>query len=439
MKSCIRQNKREIFLYLWLVVMALLNAFFYDTMIVFALVIFVGAVVQKIDFIFYIMAFCMPLVSIFKISADSISVLPVLFFVFVIKLFINKKIHLYEHNTIAFAFFVVLQVMSVLLYGAGIVSTISLLLNVFCVMCGSAYFMNHSETNRQIKVSSIFFISGTILDILIADIFPNITLTMNAQKIEVLEYNNRYAALNMDPNEFSQYVLISICLGFALLPIIKTRFGKIIDVACILFLAYSGYRSYSKSYIVTLLIIVAIAFIMFLVRIRKRKGLVTALLTAVPIIVVGVICTVAFYKIFVLDVFAARDFYNTDFLSGRDYIWSEYMKALGKRIDVIIWGCGQQNYIFLHNFCALSGGKVPHNAYIDFLIQYGVIGSVAFAICWKNLIKDIIINKRHTYLMLAILAFMISSMSLSINANDCIFILAMLVSMKYNDFQKAKI
>ena len=38
-------------------------------------------------------------------------------------------------------------------------------------------------------------------------------------------------------------------------------------------------------------------------------------------------------------------------------------------------------------------------------------------------------------IILAILAFMISSFSLSINANDCMFILAVIVSMKYSDAQ----
>lgn len=433
MRSCIKQNKNEIFLFLWLIAMALLNAFFYDTMIVFALIIFVGAIIQKTDYIFYTMAFCMPLVSIFKISENSISVLPVLFFIFIIKLFINKKIHLYQHNIIAFAFFAILQLMSTLLYGSSVVTVLSLLLNVFFVMCGSAYFMNHSEPNRQIKVSSVFFISGAILDVLIADIFPNITLSMNAHKIEILEYNNRYAALNMDPNEFSQYVLVAICLCVALWPIIKTRMGKLLDIVCILFLAYSGYRSYSKSYIITLLIVLAIVFIMYLVRLKRRRGLITALLTATPILVTGLICSVLFYKIFVVDVFAAREFYNTDFLSGRGYIWNEYFKALSQRIDVVLWGCGQQNYSFLHRYCALYGGKVPHNAYMDFIIQYGFIGSLIFIICWKNLIKEILLNKRNTYLVLAVLAFMVSSFSLSINANDCMFILAIIMSMKYSD------
>lgn len=433
MKNCIKQNKSEIFLYIWLVVMALLNAFFYDSMIVFAIVIFVIAMVQKLDFVFYIMAFCMPLVSIFKISAESISVLPVLFLIFVAKLLINKKIHLYEHNAVAFIFFVILQVISVLFYGAGIMPTLSLLLNVFCVMCGSAYFMHHSEPNRQIKISSVFFISGAVLDVLIADFFPNVTLSMNAQKIEVLEYNNRYAALNMDPNEFSQYILISICLGLALLPIIKTRIGKFIDIVLLVFLAYSGYRSYSKSYVVTLLIILIVAFIMFLARLYKKRGILITMLTAAPVIFIGTISAIVFYRELVLDVFAMRDFYNTDLLSGRDYIWRQYIEALLQRVDVVILGCGQQNYKFLHKYCSLSGGNVPHNAYMDFLIQYGIVGSVAYIVCWKNLIKNVLVEKRTTYLMLALIAFMVSSVSLSINANDCMFILALIMSMKYRD------
>ena len=295
--------------------MALLNAFLYDTMIVFAFVIVIGAIFLKLDYIFYIMSFCIPLASIFKISADSISVLPVLFLIFIIKLFMNKKIHLYEHNVIAFGFFAVLQIFVVLFYGAGLVSTLSLLLNIFFVMSASAYFINHSQTNRQIKISSIFFISGAVFDVLIADIFPNITQAMNAQKIEALEYNNRYAALNMDPNEFSQYMLIAICLGIALWPIIKSRTGKIIDLATIVFLSIAGYRSYSKGYILTYLAILVIVFLMYLSRLKQRKGLVTAMLSATPVIVVGAFCAVVFYKYFVVNLFETRSSYNTDLLS----------------------------------------------------------------------------------------------------------------------------
>lgn len=389
------------------------------------------AMLTDIEKNFYLIAFCFPMSSILKISSTSISILPLLYFIVIIKLALQRKARLNLYSVIALAFFSVWQLFSVLAYGAGITSVVSLLLNVVFVVCSSAYFIEHGEENRQLKTTSIFLMSGTFLDIFLCDVFPSIPYIINYQKQSQLDYNNRYAAMNMDPNEYSQIILVSIGLAVAILPLIKSKIGKVSDIAVIVYFAVKGYRSYSKSYVLSLMLLFFIALVIYILKSAKEKGPIITMLKFVPIVIVGVVGATLLYKYVVVPVFEARSDLQADFLTGRDYIWSEYFKALKRRFDVVVIGCGASNSTFLHKYCSLHG-SVAHNLYLEFLIQFGVTGIIALSIAWRDAIKSIVKNKLTNYMVLPLAAFFITSFGISANANDCLYVLMLIMSMPYS-------
>lgn len=389
------------------------------------------AMLTDIEKNFYLIAFCFPMSSILKISSTSISILPLLYFIVIIKLALQRKARLNLYSVIALAFFSVWQLFSVLAYGAGITSVVSLLLNVVFVVCSSAYFIEHGEENRQLKTTSIFLMSGTFLDIFLCDVFPSIPYIINYQKQSQLDYNNRYAAMNMDPNEYSQIILVSIGLTVAILPLIKSKIGKVSDIAVIVYFAVKGYRSYSKSYVLSLMLLFFIALVIYILKSAKEKGPIITMLKFVPIVIVGVVGATLLYKYVVVPVFEARSDLQADLLTGRDYIWSEYFKALKRRFDVVVIGCGASNSTFLHKYCSLHG-SVAHNLYLEFLIQFGVTGIIALSIAWRDAIKSIVKNKLTNYMVLPLAAFFITSFGISANANDCLYVLMLIMSMPYS-------
>lgn len=431
-----KSQKRTKILYAVLTASACVTAFVFNSMgysgsRIIVLLLLGIAMVTDIEKNFCLIAFCLPMSSILKLSSTSISILPLLYFIVIIKLVLQRKVRLNLYSVIALAFFSAWQLFSVLAYGAGITSVVSLLLNVVFVVCSSAYFFEYGEENKQLKVTSVFYISGTFLEILLCDIFPNIPYIIDYEKQSKLDYNNRYAAMNMDPNEYSQMILVAIGLAVAILPLIKSKLGKVVDIAVIIYLGINGYRSYSKSYVLTLVLLFILAVIIYLFETAREKGPIVTLLKFVPIIVVGVVGATVLYKYVVVPVFEARSEYQADLLTGRDYIWGEYFKALKQRVDVVIIGCGANNSTFLHKYCFLHG-SVAHNLYLEFLIQFGVTGIIALAIAWRDAIKSIAKNKLTNYMVLPLAAFLITSFGISANANDCLYVLMLIMSMPYS-------
>lgn len=388
------------------------------------------AVFLDIDRLYYTVGFCLPISSILKFSAESMSILPVLYLIIIIKVAAKKKIKYNVNHIVGFAIFSVLQFFCVLAYEASLVSVMSLLLNIVFVMVSATYFARYNSHRRQLKNTAIFYITGIVSDIILSEIFSNIPYIIDYQKQSRLDYNNRFAALNLDPNEYAQLVLIAVGLLIAILPLLKTKGGKIVDIVAVVFLCVSGYRSYSKSYAVTLVIMFAILIVIYLVRVFKKKGIISATLMFIPITIVFVGGCVLIYNYVILPVFEAREAFNADLLTGRDYIWREYFKALSQRVDVIFLGCGAGNSTFLHKYCSLNGSTVTHNFYLEFLIEHGIIGMLALAVAWAKPIKSAF-KKFGKYMMLPLAAFLITSFSISINSNDCLYFVMVLMCMAY--------
>lgn len=406
------------------------SSFGYEGSRWFVIALLGAALFLDIDKLYYLIGFCLPISSIMKFSSESISILPVLYMIIIIKAVAKKKIKYDVNHIVGLAIFSVLQFFCILAYEASLFSVISLLLNVVFVMVSATYFARRDSNRYQLKNTAVFYITGIVSDIVLSEIFPNIPYLIDYQKQSRLDYNNRFAALNLDPNEYAQFVLIAVGLLIAILPLLKTKIGKIIDIAAIVFLCVNGYRSYSKSYAVTLALLFAMLILIYTARVVKKKGIITATIMFIPIAIVFVGGCVLIYNHIILPVFEAREALNADLLTGRDYIWREYFKALRQRADVMFLGCGASNSTFLHKYCSLNGSTVTHNFYFEFLIEHGIMGMLALAVAWAKPIKSAF-KKFGKYIMLPMAAFLITSFSISVNANDCLYFVMAIMCMAY--------
>lgn len=406
------------------------NSFGYDGSRWLVAGLFVAAMFIDIDDLYCLTAFCLPISSIMKFSVESISLLPLLYAVIIVKTAAKKKIKYNINHIVGFVTFAVLQIFCIIAYGASFFSVSSLLLNVVFVMVGATYFARYDYHRHQLKNTAVFYITGVTADIVLSEIFPNIPYIIDYQKQNRLDYNNRFAALNLDPNEYAQFVLVATGLLIAILPLVKSKIGKVIDIAAVVFLSVNGYRSYSKSYAVTLAIMFALVIVIYAMRVVKTKGIISATLMFVPIMIAFVGGCILMFNYIILPVFEAREALNADLLTGRDYIWREYFKALTQRADVVFLGCGAGNSTFLHKYCSLNGSTVTHNVYLEFLIEYGVMGIAALFCAWGSTLKRTLKHMK-SYMLLPLAAFMLTSISISANSNDCLYIVMMFMCMSY--------
>jgi len=172
------------------------------------------------------------------------------------------------------------------------------------------------------------------------------------------------------------------------------------------------------------------AFLMFVyIRVvAKREGTTKAFYRVLPVLLIAVIGCVFLFVNFVLPVFEARSSEQTDVLTNRTGIWGDYVKALSMRTDVALWGCGAGNVSSIMKMVGRTTSVVPHNTYLEYIIQFGLFGMILLFVSWKNMFKQIKV-KLNTYYILPLVAFLITSFGISVNSNDCPYILFALLSL----------
>lgn len=381
------------------------------------------------DLLCFIM-FCFPFSSMLKLSAATISIIPFLYLVFIIKVLLKGKLSFPHQSVLCFLLFAVLQMLSIAIYNAAATDILSMLLNVGFVLFVSYYTINHQEAiNNLLPKASLHFAVGTCIMLLLSDIFPHLPRLVNATKVDAIESINRYAATVVDPNELAQIILISIGLLIAIMPSFKHTVMNVLAVIMIAYLAITGIRTGSKSYAITLMAIFMLLIVVYVRITARRFGAAKALIRIFPILLIATVGTVLILSNVIIPIFTSRAEDQTNFWNGRNNIWADYLQALFRRLDVLLIGCGASNVTTLMELAGAGPRSgVPHNAYLEYLIQFGVLGLTVLGFALKS-VWGAIKKKINTYYIIALMAFVITAFGISINANDCPFILLALLSL----------
>ena len=405
-------------------------AFFgYEAGQYFTMVVLLMGALLNVDDSFCLILFCLPFTSLLKLSASSISVLPFLYLLFLLKILAAGKSNVSPMAMFGFMAFTIFQCISMLLYDAPYANVLSTALNVAFVMFTAGHYSKEAPRDPKLMTTAaLSFSFGVTLDLLLCDIFPNLPQQVDAVKQAELATANRYAATVLDPNDLAQIILIAIGLLIAVLPSIENRLGRCSILLMLIYIGICGIRTNSKSYAIAIVLLFLFLMVMYLRIVSKREGSGVAWQRFIPLLLLALVgFGVAFFTI-ILPVFESRSSENVDLLTNRTGIWNNYLRALQQRMDVALLGCGGGNVTAVMRLIGIETNGVPHNAYIEYLIQFGIIGLCSLCIAWSGVFK-LIKQKMNTYFSLPLVAFLITAFGISVNANDCLFVLLALLSL----------
>ena len=272
--------------------------------------------------------------------------------------------------------------------------------------------------------STFIFSAAMGLSIVSADLFPNIPYIVSWQKQTILMSINRFSGLNADPNYYSQLVLVGICLLIASV-LAKQKKTRLLGLLLGLFLIISGFRSISKSYALSMIVIVAASFFYFIHSIEGNsyKASIKKLLLSAFIFSVGIVSVFVVVQQFVIPIFEMRT--DADILTGRGAIWKDYIELLRLNPEVLTIGVGFSNDA---NILGKELGiyMAPHNIYLELVVGCGLIGVVLILLLFGELFEHFKSTIKSPYFMFLVI-FLFTSFGLSLSSNDAFFILVPLI------------
>lgn len=399
----------------------------------FAMLFLLLGLVLRIEHAFYLYIFCFPFSSILKFSDTSISILPLLNLIMILRLLWKKQVRIDGLQLLAFFGLLVMQLLCVLFYDASVMSVGSFFISLFFVLCSASYFSRQQNRQDIFLRATAFYVAALIAGVILCDLLPDTMYLIDRKKQAMLVYGARFGSIFVEPNEFAQAVLVGMGLLVTIIPTLGKKSHKIMALISLIYLGISGYRSLSKSYVLTLLGLFVVFLIMNWYRTGKQKGLGMAAVKMLPgMLMLGIGAWVILQHI-VIPTFESR--ITGDFWTGRGRIWTQYLAALIQRVDIMLLGSGVGNTTVLANTNAMIGTAVTHNVYLEYLIQFGVFGMVLLMIIFVRLIRRNS-GKLCTYFVLVLAAYLATAIGISANANDCIFITMLFTSIpfaeKYN-------
>lgn len=202
------------------------------------------------------------------------------------------------------------------------------------------------------------------------------------------DVTDRFAGLNYDPNFYSMSVLFAIVLCLILL--INKIGNKIFVLSVFISLIVFGFQSYSKMFLLSIMIICVISIVYMA---RSPKKMVAAIIV---LFTLGTGVIIWLNQIGYIDIMTSRIF-EGDVSTGRFDIWKNYLDYLNSSPWTLFGGDG------LGTRYLSAGG--PHNTYIESIYFVGIVGSIIYLvtiisifICRKYNRKKQIIN----YLLLLV-------------------------------------
>lgn len=209
----------------------------------------------------------------------------------------------------------------------------------------------------------------------------------------------RYSGLTYDPNFFT--VVNCILIAIILMTTKKFTIKTLVEL---LFLVVTGFLTFSKSYII---IVVVIAIIYLL----RRSLFVGRNLLILIGFIVALVTVERLVNIDLFDVVISRfnsTGENGDLTTGRLELWKEYIIYILDRTRVWFFGAGI-------NALPLDV-KAVHNTYIDFVYRYGLVGSllwfVYFIMCYRRISQKVPVKSNKATnlpLLVCVLGFMFLS------------------------------
>lgn len=431
MKKLYNSNNKNIIILIvglsicWLIYCYIFKTFNYTFGIVFSFFYILFFFYLNPEKKYYVILFTLPFASIFKIGSGLPSSIVLLYILYIIQVLLQKNTKIKTIDYLFFVLIALLQFISMSIYQGSYSNLLSFILNIlFMKVC--IYNFIQLNNKQTVLYNSVYIYSVAMcLTIVSADIFPEIPYIVMWEKQTLLMSINRFSGLNADPNYYSQLVLVAICLLIGSL-LAKQKKTRLLGLLLGVFLIINGFRSISKSYALSIIVVIATSFYYFINSIQNKSynDRLKKILLSIVIVNVGMISLIFVIQEFVIPIFEMRTETN-DILTGRGDIWKEYINLMILKPEILSIGVGFANDA---NILGKELGvyMAPHNIYIELIIGCGLVGIILLLLLFRDLFKHFKYTIKSPYFMFLVI-FLFTSFGLSLSSNDAFFILIPLI------------
>ncbi|KMN40926.1 hypothetical protein [Lysinibacillus sp. LK3] len=333
---------------------------------------------HRIDYLLFFISW----VYVIKFDISGYSLLVVLssFYILlsILTLFLQKQ-GISKRLLLTYFLFAFYTVAVTIVSGGNLIAVLGFVLNYSVLFCAiltlddKAYFRRYTYiyASGLLAASIVRLISYSIPEI---DNFIESMTIVNTVKT-MNSISTRFTGLDLDPNYFSLQVLIAMACLLVLFNLDGKKEKKLIVLLVIL--AFFGILTYSKMFIITLIVFIMMTFIVF-----TKNNVKTAIKFSSFIVI---ICGGALYFFYekLFEIYWIRFFgsgISTDAITtGRVSSWSLFVNEILQNTKVFVLGAG-----FGTSFAKV---KMAHTMYLSTPYYIGLIGIVLSVLYISSLYK----------------------------------------------------
>ncbi|WBF56141.1 hypothetical protein HXV90_09875 [Lysinibacillus sp. JK80] len=333
---------------------------------------------HRIDYLLFFISW----VYVIKFDISGYSLLVVLssFYILlsILTLFLQKQ-GISKRLLLTYFLFALYTVAVTIVSGGNLIAVLGFVLNYSVLFCAiltlddKAYFRRYTYiyASGLLAASIVRLISYSIPEI---DHFIESMTIVNTVKT-MNSISTRFTGLDLDPNYFSLQVLIAMACLLVLFNLDGKKEKK--SIVLLVILAFFGILTYSKMFIITLIVFIMMTFVVFI-----RNNVKTAIKFSSFIVI---ICGGALYFFYekLFEIYWIRFFgsgISTDAITtGRVSSWSLFVNEILQNTKVFVLGAG-----FGTSFAKV---KMAHTMYLSTPYYIGLIGIVLSVLYISSLYK----------------------------------------------------
>ncbi|WP_416141399.1 hypothetical protein ACM1TL_00415 [Lysinibacillus capsici] len=333
---------------------------------------------HRIDYLLFFISW----VYVIKFDISGYSMLVVLssFYILlsILTLFLQKQ-GISKRLLLTYFLFAFYTVAVTIVSGGNLIAVLGFVLNYSVLFCAiltlddKAYFRRYTYiyASGLLAASIVRLISYSIPEI---DHFIESMTIVNTVKT-MNSISTRFTGLDLDPNYFSLQVLIAMACLLVLFNLDGKKEKK--SIVLLVILAFFGILTYSKMFIITLIVFIMMTFVVFI-----RNNVKTAIKFSSFIVI---ICGGALYFFYekLFEIYWIRFFgsgISTDAITtGRVSSWSLFVNEILQNTKVFVLGAG-----FGTSFAKV---KMAHTMYLSTPYYIGLIGIVLSVLYISSLYK----------------------------------------------------
>lgn len=333
---------------------------------------------HRIDYLLFFISW----VYVIKFDISGYSLLVVLssFYILlsILTIFLQKQ-GISKRLLLTFFLFAFYTVAVTLVSGGNLIAVLGFVLNYSVLFCAVVTINDRAYFRRYTYIYALGLLAASIVRLIsysvskIDHFIESMTVVNTVKTMNSI--STRFTGLDLDPNYFSLQVLIAMACLLVLFNLDGKKEKK--SIVLLVILAFFGILTYSKMFIITLIVFIMMTFVVFI-----RNNVKTAIKFSSFIVI---ICGGALYFFYekLFEIYWIRFFgsgISTDAITtGRVSSWSLFVNEILQNTKVFVLGAG-----FGTSFAKV---KMAHTMYLSTPYYIGLIGIVLSVLYISSLYK----------------------------------------------------